>query len=229
MADTANDPPGTPDRDEFDMTGVKEAASLSTIGVVLGAGIPAVLFVLAVYGAATQSPPAEDLTTGKVAEPMAAGTAVADVAMDDAAMTAPHADLASACNAANTPAAGDQCNALGIKYLDGDGVAKNPVTAIDQFDLGCDKGSMMACANAGMLYGGYPGVSAWPERSFELLQRACNANVAFGCSELGLNYQNGIGVAQDLNQARNLFAYACDQGVEQACEYRRKLDAQGNF
>lgn len=233
MAETAGDPGKAPASDEFDMTGVKEAVSLSTFGVVIGVGIPALLFLLVIFtalaggGTTETDAPIASATEAAVDAMVAEEPMAPEQPADEPAVSI--GELANACNAGSTTAAGDQCHAAGLRYLNGDGVAKNPVAAVDYFDLGCDKGSMAACAHAGTLYGGYEGVSPWPERSFQLLQQACDAGNLFGCGELGLNYQRGIGVAQNVDQARSLFVYACNQGLAQGCEYRRQLDAGENF
>jgi TPR repeat protein len=210
------------EEESFDMTSVKEVSSLSKVGLVIAGSVFVLLFVLSLMASSndgsTTAPPVE----------LPAESAVAAVA-DDAITSTDFPYLAAACNATNTPAAGDQCNDLGIKYHRGVGVKKDALLARNIYDLGCAKGSMLACANAGIVYSGTDGLQPWPENSVRLLTRACAAEVAHGCAELGYNYQNGIGVAQDKVRARQLYEWACNRGLQKGCDYRDTLDRSGNF
>jgi TPR repeat protein len=226
--------------DGFDLTLVKEASPFSKVGLMIGGGVLALLFLVSLFNSPSEPPPPK---MGLVEEPALPAAelakegnadAVADEATADAMMLAPitsadFPELADACNAADTPDAGDQCNGLGSKYQNGLGAKKNSQLAATIFDLGCAKGSMLACANAGMLYGGVDGVQQQPEVSFRLLKRACESEVMHGCAELGYNYENGVGVTQDKVRARQLYDLACTKGWNKGCDYRNSLDQSGNY
>lgn len=222
--------------DELDMSLVKEASSFSKVGLIVG-GVVFALFVAFML----VSPSADAPVSTAEVEAIAPADVVADVAAEAVAVEAPEdfmqpayiesvefPDLANACNAADTYEAGYQCNELGTKYYNGIEVPKDVVRATMSFVLGCDKGSMEACSNVGMMYGGVSGIEMRPDYSFNLLNQACIAEVMHGCAELGVNYQNGVGVAQDKVRARELFEFACSRGWQEGCDYRNSLDQSGS-
>jgi TPR repeat protein len=245
MTETRNDLPAAEAIDEqaadpgFDMANVKEATSFSKAGLIIGGGLLAALFLFSLLSAPSEPASSEaalaEIPTEAAADAVAEGAAeaAADAMAEEPApggIASVHfPEIARACNLATTPAAADQCNLLGNKYDSGTEVTKDLLLATQSYDLGCAKGSMMACANAGLMYGGANGMDPQPDLSFRLLQRACDNNIMHGCAELGYNYQNGIGVTADPVQARYLYELACTQGWQAGCDYRDAIDQLGNY
>jgi hypothetical protein len=78
MVESANEPIGD-DRADFDVSTIKEAKSLSTIGVVIGAVIPGVLFVfLLIVGALAPAEPAAEPPADVATDAMAVEEAAAE-------------------------------------------------------------------------------------------------------------------------------------------------------
>jgi len=109
------------------------------------------------------------------------------------------------------------CNALGLMYYNGEGVAKDANRAADLYQRACDAGGSGGCLNLAAMYLRGDGLPKNLNRAADFYQRACDAGAPPGCTRLGLMCSNGEGVAKDLNRAADLFKRACDGGGSGGC------------
>lgn len=141
---------------------------------------------------------------------------------------------------------GEACNALGVAYGDGRGVAKDVTSALHWLEAGCAQDSGAACANMALyktttraeqlelLQKGCEldaafGCAWWGVkllesdvpadhwRGFEKLAFACNRHVAFACARIGNHYQHGIGLPHDDSRGADFHERACELGLGGGC------------
>jgi len=73
------------------------------------------------------------------------------------------------------------CENLGILYLRGDGVPRDPERAIREFDKACRGGEPTACSNAGLMYRNGDGVVRDDNQALAYLTTACGLGMANAC------------------------------------------------
>ena len=92
----------------------------------------------------------------------------------------------------------------------------------------CEKGSLIACVDLGIMYFTADGVEEDLKKSEELFVDACKGRVANGCFYLGYLYKRGgNGIKKDKRKAKLAFGRACNIGSERSCEQFRILEAKG--
>lgn len=109
------------------------------------------------------------------------------------------------------------CANLGVSYLEGFGIQKDPERGAQLLQSACTQGIVRACVNLGRAYVYGTGVTRDPEKAFALFRGACEDGDTGGCFNLGVAYQQGEGVEQDLAKAAALFQRVCDTGDGPAC------------
>ena len=103
------------------------------------------------------------------AKPAAAPTPVAQPKPKPVAST-DKSDLAlAACESGD----GEQCHALGLKFVRGGGVAKNPKMGFDLIEKGCAQGYAPGCFVAAQMLRRGIGAKKSAERATEFVQKAC--------------------------------------------------------
>ncbi|MEJ7735322.1 MAG: tetratricopeptide repeat protein [Polyangiaceae bacterium] len=113
--------------------------------------------------------------------------------------------LEDACRAGETQA----CSALGFRYRQGIGVARDPSQALKYYTKGCNGGDQVACTNLSVLYSGSGGIPRDDKRALDLAMRACFGGVSTSCGNAGLRYEFGMGVPADMKRAATFFDRAC--------------------
>jgi len=76
------------------------------------------------------------------------------------------------------------CNVLGLMYLMGEGVTRDPARALPLYTRACDGGFLGACINLGVMYHTGEGVTANLTRAASLYQQACSGGELNGCDNL---------------------------------------------
>jgi len=76
------------------------------------------------------------------------------------------------------------CNVLGLMYLMGEGVTRDPARALPLYTRACDGGLLGACINLGVMYHTGEGVTQNVTRSASLYQQACSGGELNGCNNL---------------------------------------------
>ncbi|HWZ92335.1 MAG TPA: tetratricopeptide repeat protein, partial [Polyangiaceae bacterium] len=140
---------------------------------------------------------------------------------------------------------GPSCNGLGVRYGDGNGLAKDVDHARELFTLGCAQDYGMSCVNLGFYGASQTEQLTTFKKACELesafgcawfgarllqskktedhgeaishLEFACDGSSGFGCSELGLAYSKGIGVTEDPDKAADYQARSCRLGYGSGC------------
>lgn len=130
--------------------------------------------------------------------------------------------LASSCDAGSAGA----CNDLGVRYLRGDAVPRDPAQALRDFERACRGGSSEGCSNLGALHEQGAGTRLDLAAAARLYERACEAGAALGCSNLGALYAKGKGVDRDEHDARRLFTRACETGSALGCSNLLQLEVR---
>ena len=119
------------------------------------------------------------------------------------------------------------CAGVGFMYLQGWGVAADPVKAAGIFDDLCTKqGYQLACANLAFLVYSGVGTAKDVERATALADSACKAKMPAACNTLGaiLIERNGPG---DARRAEGLFGDLCLAGAAAACDNLGQLYRNG--
>lgn len=121
-------------------------------------------------------------------------------------------------------------NELGILYLEGKIVAKDPQLAARCFARGVKAGSVAAAANIVTQFLAVEGAKAGPtvSASFDLLERECSEGRARGDLHflLGVAYHAGKGRPRDLTRSRKHFEAGCALGHPDACEALSRVSPQ---
>jgi len=104
---------------------------------------------------------------------------------------------------------------LGVRFLDGIGVAKDEKRAAELLERGCDLKFPMACANFGYLLEQGIGTRADPEAAQNVLEFACKERVGVGCNLLGDAIHDRS--PTDARRALELFELACSLKSAAGC------------
>ena len=109
------------------------------------------------------------------------------------------------------------CYNLGLRFLNGDGVAADNGEAVELFGQACDAGESQACSDLGAMYDLGQGVSENDTRALELYTKACEEGDLFGCHSAGAKYDLGEGVPKDEGRAAEFYRDACNGGRSASC------------
>ncbi len=104
---------------------------------------------------------------------------------------------------------------LGVRYDDGEGVAKDPAEAVKWFRKAAEQNYAKAQYNLGVCFYAGEGVAKDPE-AVKWYRKAAEQNDAEDQLYLGLSYVKGEGVAEDLVEAYKWLLLAARQGDESA-------------
>lgn len=126
-------------------------------------------------------------------------------------------------NAANAGGADDQFQ-LGVQYLYGTNVPKDPAKAAEWFRKAADQGHVPALRELGILTASGEGVTPDPEEGARLLGMAADELDPSAMYHLGLMFEKGIGVPTDKQKAVRMLAYAAMMGFPGADIDAQRLD-----
>lgn len=107
---------------------------------------------------------------------------------------------------------------LGLMYLNGVGVLRDPATAADWFRRAADQDFAPAAANLADLYLKGNGVEADPERAFRYMKQAAEGGLAESMHNLAVLYESGYGTARDRDAAIRWFRRAAEFGFGRAAD-----------
>ncbi|HEX4534617.1 MAG TPA: hypothetical protein VH000_10330, partial [Rhizomicrobium sp.] len=113
---------------------------------------------------------------------------------------------------ANQGSAGAQ-TALGLKYLDGDGVAQNDAEAVKWFERAAAQGEAVAEYRLGTLYERGRGMKADPAKATHWYEAAAKAGNRKAMHNLAVAYAEGAGEKKDYSQAARWFSKAANLGL----------------
>ncbi|PJK31170.1 tetratricopeptide repeat protein [Minwuia thermotolerans] len=105
---------------------------------------------------------------------------------------------------------------LGLMYLNGVGVARDPETAADWFRRAAEQDFAPAAANLADLYLKGNGVEADAERAFRYMKQAAEGGLAESMHNLGILHESGYGTARDREAAIRWFRRAAELGFGRA-------------
>ncbi|MBB5338394.1 tetratricopeptide repeat protein [Tunturiibacter gelidoferens] len=120
------------------------------------------------------------------------------------------------------------CYKLGLRYDNGDGVAKNPDIAAVLYQKACNGDELAGCTHLGFLYDKGYGVAKNAGTAASLFEKACHGNEFVGCVSLGVLYATGNGIAKDESEAVTLYQKACDGHESTGCFNLAFAYAEGN-
>lgn len=103
-------------------------------------------------------------------------------------------------------------NALGVMYLNGQGVTKDDAEAVRWFRLAAEQGHPRAQTNLGSSYANGRGVLRDDAQAFEWFRLAADQGNASAQNNLGNMYGNGRGVVKDEGQAAMWYQRSAAQG-----------------
>ena len=121
--------------------------------------------------------------------------------------------LEKACNLGD----GKGCNDLGIKYVKGEGVAKDEYKAIEFYRKACNLKYAWGCDNLGVKYKKGLGAKKDLFKSVKFYRKACNLKNGSGCNHLGVRYAKGEGVIKNEYKAVEFYKKACDLNYGIGC------------
>jgi hypothetical protein len=107
---------------------------------------------------------------------------------------------------------------LGLLYLQGRGVPRDPARAADWFRRAADQSFAPAAANLASLYLRGQGVERDPAKAFEYLRIAADGGLAEAQHNLGVLYEHGVGVRADEDAAVFWYSRAFEGGFAAAGE-----------
>lgn len=131
---------------------------------------------------------------------------VAQAAQSDQAPIQEAASTQQTCEAGDLAA----CNQLGLLYLQGVRVQRDPDRAAALFRKACDGGDPAGCYHLGNAILKGEGAAKDIVQAADLFRKACEAGEMRSCTNLGGIYSEGLGVASDSRRAVQLFKRACD-------------------
>ena len=105
---------------------------------------------------------------------------------------------------------------LGLRYHNGEGVAKDPVEAVKWFRKAAEQNIARAQYDLGICYANGEGVAKDPVEAVKWYRKAAEQNYARAHSNLGICYYKGEGVAKDLAEAVKWFRKAAEQNLADA-------------
>jgi|SRR5665213_1472475 len=118
-------------------------------------------------------------------------------------------------NAAQTGNPESQCD-LGLMYVKGDGIAKDPTMAVQWFTKAAQQGLARAQNNLGVMYEDGNGVAKDDVEAVKWFRAAAEQGFARAQNNLATKYLNGEGVAKDSVEAVKWFEKSAEQGFPDA-------------
>ncbi len=115
---------------------------------------------------------------------------------------------------------------LGVRYTDGDGVAKDMNQAITYFKQAADSGYVKSQVYLGSLYYKGYGVDKDINKALPYFKKAVDQGDATAQMYLGLIYYNGDGVKKDEKTALSWFDKSAAQGNEYAIDFIKKYQKE---
>jgi TPR repeat protein len=117
---------------------------------------------------------------------------------------------------ASNMGSGGAMNALGLIYMNGNGVPKDYAEARKWYDKALDAGYSPALTNIGLLYRHGWGVPQDYVEARKWFEKAVAAGLPGAMINLGILYERGLGVTQDYAEARKWYQKAVDAGQPSA-------------
>ena len=111
---------------------------------------------------------------------------------------------------------GDGCRALGVLFIHGKGVEKNPQAAVGLYIRGCDYGSAQSCLFAAEALA-RDLVEGGQQRAPAFARKACDGKQARGCFLYGQALRTGRGVTRSLSAAVTAYRAGCEQADPASC------------
>lgn len=102
---------------------------------------------------------------------------------------------------------------LGLKYLDGDGIAANDAEAVHWLTSAAQMGEALAQYRLGTLYERGRGVAADPRQAFFWYKQAAVSGNRKSMHNLAVAYADGLGTDKNLTEAARWFRQAGDYGL----------------
>ncbi len=169
--------------------------------------IPAKVAALPKASAPSTAPGATSASTSPLAPPLMPATPPAATAQSAKAPTIAH--LTQLANAGNAKAE----LIIGLKNLDGDGVAINEAEAAKWLERAAGKGEAIAAYRLGTLYERGHGVPADSKKALHWYAVAAGLGNRKAMHNLAVAYAEGSGTPKDLRQAAQWFAKAAALGL----------------
>jgi hypothetical protein len=113
---------------------------------------------------------------------------------------------------------------LGLNYIYGTDVPKDPAKAAEWFSKAADQGYLPARRELGILLASGEGVDVDMERAIQYLSEAADQLDPSALYHLGLMYEIGIGVPKDLQKCVRMLAYAAEMGYPGADTDAERVD-----
>lgn len=110
------------------------------------------------------------------------------------------------------------CNEVGVIYLEGRDVDKDPASAVAYLERGCAGNMSRSCHELADLYGSGGVVAKDERKSFVYMERSCALGSSPGCFYLGMKYLEGTGTERDLEKSLVARRRACDWHDPGACQ-----------
>ena len=105
---------------------------------------------------------------------------------------------------------------LGLRYTNGEGVAKDQVEAVKWFRKAAEQNLARAQKNLGICYDKGEGVAKDQVEAVKWFRKAAEQNYADAQNDLGASFYNGEGVAKDQVEAVKWFRKAAEQNLAPA-------------
>ena len=108
----------------------------------------------------------------------------------------------------------DAQNALGFRYLQGEGVGRDPAEALKWFSKAADQGNAEAENNLGWMYSNGTGVPRDLAKAASLFRHSAEKGHPDSMRALGDQYLRGEGVTRNPVEAHMWYSLAADYSVE---------------
>src|SRR6266545_3594252 len=115
---------------------------------------------------------------------------------------------------------------LGLRYTNGEGVAKDQVEAVKWYRKAAEQNLARAQKNLGICYDKGEGVAKDQTEAVKWFRKAAEQNLAKAQYNLSVCYENGTGVAKDNCEAYKWLLLAARQGDEDAKKYMTVLESR---
>ena len=107
-------------------------------------------------------------------------------------------------------------NDLGVRYHNGQGVAKDYTEAMKWYRKAAEQGNIVAQYNLAVMYYNGQGVAKDYSEAVKWYRKAAEQGLAQAQNDLGVRYYNGQGVAKDYAEAMKWYRKAAEQGYAMA-------------
>ena len=113
---------------------------------------------------------------------------------------------------------------LGLNYIYGTNVPKDPKTAAEWFSKSADQGYLPARRELGILLASGEAGEQDFDRAIQYLSEAADQLDPSALYHLGIMYEHGIGIQKDLQKAVRMLAYAAEMGYPGADTDAERVD-----